>query len=286
MLRFYSLDLFNLFSDGFLSYDKTSKRKLRFGKLVQKKDSEDVLIYIKEFPELHFHSGQANLDKVQSMLENLIPENSNYNHTNAKSLSIWEECFSNAIGYRAIEYLIGVKNRGFGNENKNDYDIEGYEYLKPIKLVLTGPANAGKSTLFNLLCGEQRALISPIAGTTRDLLKASITLDGYHFVMIDTAGTLPSPMIHDDIQKQSNKAALNVLQNADILLSFNTSTHTNTKAHIIQIHSKADLHQLSTSRLNISAKTGFGIKRLEEQIIKVAHKIKKGKVSDRFFRDL
>ncbi len=57
------------------------------------------------------------------------------------------------------------------------------------RIVLAGLPNAGKSTLFNCLTGEQRALVSPIPGTTRDYLSAEIQLEGLNAELIDTAGT-------------------------------------------------------------------------------------------------
>ena len=56
------------------------------------------------------------------------------------------------------------------------------------RVVLIGPPNAGKSRLFNAMVGEQRAIVSPIAGTTRDYLSAPVVLDGLEVVVVDTAG--------------------------------------------------------------------------------------------------
>lgn len=58
----------------------------------------------------------------------------------------------------------------------------------PVRVVLAGPVNAGKSTLFNLLAGEERAVVSPEPGTTRDALGADLTLGPYALRLVDTAG--------------------------------------------------------------------------------------------------
>lgn len=64
-----------------------------------------------------------------------------------------------------------------------------YQHLaRPTRILLAGPVNAGKSTLFNALVGEQRALVSPEAGTTRDLVQASAALGAYPCLWIDSAG--------------------------------------------------------------------------------------------------
>jgi small GTP-binding protein len=60
--------------------------------------------------------------------------------------------------------------------------------LVPTRVLIAGPTNAGKSTLFNLLVGESRAIVSELAGTTRDQLHASAELEGWPFEWIDTAG--------------------------------------------------------------------------------------------------
>lgn len=63
--------------------------------------------------------------------------------------------------------------------------------FEPPRVVLVGPVNAGKSTLFNLLAGEERALVSPEAGTTRDALGADVALGPYVVRLVDTAGERP-----------------------------------------------------------------------------------------------
>jgi GTP-binding protein len=59
---------------------------------------------------------------------------------------------------------------------------------KPIKVAIVGRPNVGKSTLLNALVGEERAIVSPVAGTTRDAVDESLIHDGVEFVFIDTAG--------------------------------------------------------------------------------------------------
>jgi len=83
------------------------------------------------------------------------------------------------------------------------------------RVVLVGPANVGKSRLFNALLGRDRAIVSPRAGTTRDYLSSACDCDGISVELIDTAGIEPG---HDTIATQAQ--ALRVLQadRADLLL--------------------------------------------------------------------
>lgn len=72
------------------------------------------------------------------------------------------------------------------------------------RVVLAGPPNAGKSTLFNALCNANRAIVSPIAGTTRDYLSAICHHQGMSFELIDTAGVAQRPAV-PSIDEQQNQ---------------------------------------------------------------------------------
>ncbi len=60
--------------------------------------------------------------------------------------------------------------------------------LGPIRIAIIGRPNVGKSTLLNALAGEERAIVSPVAGTTRDAVDQTVIADGEEFVFVDTAG--------------------------------------------------------------------------------------------------
>ncbi|MSP54572.1 MAG: tRNA modification GTPase [Myxococcales bacterium] len=79
--------------------------------------------------------------------------------------------------------------------------------LQGARVVLVGRVNAGKSSLFNALLGETRAIVSPVAGTTRDVVESVLVLPGGRVVLMDTAGDRPSaggddgPVRPDDIER-------------------------------------------------------------------------------------
>ena len=74
-------------------------------------------------------------------------------------------------------------------------------YRCPVVL-LTGPSNAGKSTLLNAWCGHQRALVSDVAGTTRDLVAAEVVIHGWRMRIIDSAGLRAT----DDVIEQAGQS--------------------------------------------------------------------------------
>lgn len=85
-----------------------------------------------------------------------------------------------------------------------------------VRVVLTGPPNAGKSTLLNLLAQREAAIVSPIAGTTRDVIEASVVYKGDTYLLSDTAGLVEGT--RDPIEAIGVERARTVAQAADVLL--------------------------------------------------------------------
>lgn len=87
-----------------------------------------------------------------------------------------------------------------------------------IKIALLGRPNVGKSTLLNKLVGEERAIVSPIAGTTRDAIDTKLRWHGEEFTLIDTAGIRRRGRIDPGVEKYSVLRAIKALDRADISL--------------------------------------------------------------------
>ncbi|MBQ6830292.1 MAG: ribosome biogenesis GTPase Der [Clostridia bacterium] len=101
-----------------------------------------------------------------------------------------------------------------------------FEYLPPdvepdedddcIKVAVIGKPNAGKSSLINALAGEERSIVSNIAGTTRDAIDTEIRNKHGHFLLIDTAGLRRRSKVDDDIEKYSILRAEMAVERADV----------------------------------------------------------------------
>lgn len=87
-----------------------------------------------------------------------------------------------------------------------------------IKVALIGKPNVGKSSLLNCLCGEKRAIVSDIAGTTRDALETSVKYGDQEYLFIDTAGMRRKSKIDDAIERYSVVRAVSGIEKADVCL--------------------------------------------------------------------
>jgi tRNA modification GTPase len=156
-----------------------------------------------------------------------------------------------------------------------------------MNVVIAGRPNAGKSSLLNALAGKEAAIVTDIAGTTRDVLREHIHIDGMPLHIIDTAGLRDAP---DEVERIGISRAWQEIQAADRVLLMVDSTQTaaddphqiwpefvdqlNSDAKITIIRNKADLtgEQIGihlthpTPLINISAKADLGIDVLREHL--------------------
>lgn len=140
---------------------------------------------------------------------------------------------------------------------------EGY------RVVLAGPPNAGKSTLFNALIESEAAITSPIAGTTRDVIERSVSIAGIPFTFIDTAGLHEG--VGDEIEAIGIDRARMQLKSADLVLWLGAEHEGPEGGWEIeaQVDHSAYLVK-SDPKFRVSARTGEGLSELKHALVQSA----------------
>ncbi|HEY5805550.1 MAG TPA: tRNA uridine-5-carboxymethylaminomethyl(34) synthesis GTPase MnmE [Lysobacter sp.] len=149
--------------------------------------------------------------------------------------------------------------------------------------VIVGPPNAGKSSLLNILAGSDRAIVTDIAGTTRDLLHETIRIDGVELTLVDTAGLREGG---DVIEREGMRRARGELDRADLAIvvldarepEAGRSAVADAIAGVsarLWLHNKADLLETPVTpadadTLPVSARTGLGIEALHTRLRQLA----------------
>ena len=155
-----------------------------------------------------------------------------------------------------------------------------------IPVAIIGAPNVGKSTLLNQLLKDDRAIVSPIKGTTRDLIEDTITLGGYLFRFIDTAGIRDTS---DQIEAMGIERSLRAAERAHIIILLSEPEvpfidfEPRTDQEVIRIINKCDLaasHDETKSLMSddspiihLSALTGEGVAALEQHLIELARPV-------------
>lgn len=154
-----------------------------------------------------------------------------------------------------------------------------------INLVLAGKPNAGKSSLLNALSGEDRAIVTEQAGTTRDIVREQLVIDGIPVNILDTAGLRDSD---DIVEKEGIRRSRNAIAQADIIalliagneIDIALSTEIRAIAPntpLLLLYNKMDLvdenmRKQHSDGIWLSAKTGQGIEAVKAKIAQLAGK--------------
>jgi GTP-binding protein len=127
-----------------------------------------------------------------------------------------------SMGFEKIFFLSSISGSGTGEvlddvtaliTEEFDHETEGLP-----KFAIVGQPNVGKSSLLNALIGEERTIVSDIAGTTRDTIHTRYQLFQKDFILIDTAGIRKKAKVHEDLEFYSVIRAIKALDEADVCL--------------------------------------------------------------------
>ena len=158
---------------------------------------------------------------------------------------------------------------------------QGKRLMDGLHVVILGAPNAGKSSLLNALAGEDRAIVTDIAGTTRDVLRETIQVDGLWLTLVDTAGLRET---QETVEAEGIRRAHGELAKADLVLAVfddtNSAAETLTEAlqgsaaRILWLHNKSDLSGHAIAReqrtdgvhLWLSAKSGAGLEMVRKEL--------------------
>ena len=191
-----------------------------------------------EFTKLAFQNGKINLLKAESIADLISAETEIQRLQAVKIMQGKSSDKFNELREKLIKILSYVEAKiDFPDEDlpedkikqiKNNSSKVLYEITKILndqkvgeivregfKIAIVGPTNAGKSSLLNNLANREVAIVSEIAGTTRDVIETHLNIDGYPVVISDTAGIRESK---DEIEKKGIKLSLIKAEKADLKL--------------------------------------------------------------------
>ncbi|MGJ4803303.1 tRNA uridine-5-carboxymethylaminomethyl(34) synthesis GTPase MnmE [Luteimonas sp. SDU82] len=157
----------------------------------------------------------------------------------------------------------------------------GRKLREGLHAVIVGPPNAGKSSLLNALAGSERAIVTEIAGTTRDLLHETLRIDGFELNLVDTAGLREDG---DAIEREGMRRARAELRRADLALVVLDARDPDSGLRAVAadiagvpqrivVHNKSDLVASPAPpdvALAVSARTGMGLDALHARLRQAA----------------
>ena len=250
-----------------------------------------------EFTERAFLNGKMSFDQAEALLDfidakteraadaalgELVLEGSSQSNIKNVIRKFYDETIAIST---ELEYSLDVDESDLGDEFFNRLEEKSSNLIKAIDLessrlkerrilregalvVLLGPPNAGKSSLLNAILSEARAIVSDIAGTTRDSIEAWADIAGWPVKLVDTAGIRKSGENFSEIEAEGVRRSEELAKKADVVIAFGDFADecgiNLEQSKVIKITPKCDLKR--GDALNVSALTHEGVEELKLEV--------------------
>ncbi len=241
-----------------------------------------------EFTKLAFQNGKINLLKAESVADLISAETELQRKQAIKIMSgassdkfnSWREKLLKILSHveAKIDFpdeelpkdiLVKIKKTSdeISGEIKKTLDDQkvGERIREGFKIAIVGPINAGKSSLINYLSKREVAIVSEIAGTTRDVIETHLNLDGYPVIVSDTAGIRESK---NEIEKKGIKLALKKAEEADLRLVVVEPKNVDFTGFLKDIFDKNSILVINKSDL-LNGNLNEQIKKLEHVLVSI-----------------
>jgi len=245
-----------------------------------------------EFTKLAFQNGKINLLKAESIADLISAETEIQRQQATKIMNGKSADKFNELREKLLKILSHVEAKiDFPDEDlpedilknikkiSNDVILNikkilddqrvGERIREGFKIAIIGPTNSGKSSLLNLLSNRDVAIVSEIAGTTRDVIEAHLNIDGYPVVVSDTAGIRESK---NEIEKKGIKLAFEKAEDADLTLIVIEAKSPDFKGVLKELMNEKAILVINKSDL-LSEDLNSEIKNLEHVLISVKNNL-------------
>ena len=246
-----------------------------------------------EFTKLAFQNGKINLLKAESIADLISAETEIQRQQAIKIMSGKAANIFNGLREKLLKILSHIEAKiDFPDEDlpedilKNIKKISnevtlnikkilddqkvGERIREGFKIAIIGPTNAGKSSLLNHLSNRDVAIVSEVAGTTRDVIETHLNIDGYPVIVSDTAGIRESK---NEIEKKGVKLAFNRAEEADLKLIIIDAKTLDFKAALKELMNENAILVINKSDL-LKEDLNIEIKKYEHVLISVKNKLK------------
>lgn len=240
---------------------------------------DEVVITVKQVEpqpivEIHSHGGSQVVKWLLTQLEN---QGCGRKPTNERSWGLLQHARTTRTAAILLDQLQGafaaaIRNTPASLPRLTALAPIGRHLVEPWKVVIAGAPNVGKSSLVNAIAGYQRSVVSPVAGTTRDVVTTFVALDGWPVELADTAGLRRAT---ESLEAEGIELARRFLREADLVVwlldggDANPVWPTDTNNTLVVVN-KAD-HPLAfdaADLLCVSATTGDGVPQLIAEVVR------------------